>query len=89
MSTAFSFFLRLFLCFVAARFLLQAIEVEGRGYLIGLTILFLVNVYWFSYLVFRDRTTPAVEARRDPPGRPTAGASEAEEPPVNPAPPGA
>ena len=85
MSRAFSFFLRLFLCFVAARFLLQAIDVEGRGYLVGLTILFLVNVYWFSYLVFRDRTAPAVEAK----GSPMAAAPEAEEPPVNPAPPGA
>jgi hypothetical protein len=60
MSAAFSFFLRLFLCFVAARFLLQAVGWEGRDYLVGLTILFLVNVYWFSYLIFRDRTpTPA------------------------------
>ena len=84
MSSAFSFFLRLFLCFVAARFLLQAIGVEGRDYLVGLTILFLVNVYWFSYLVFRDRTAPTVEAKR---GSPMAAAPEAEEPPVNPAPP--
>ena len=89
MSTAFSFFLRLFLCFVAARFLLQAIGVEGRGYLVGLTILFLVNVYWFSYLVFRDRTAPGVKADRHPPGRPMATAPETEEPPVEPAPPGA
>ena len=89
MSTAFSFFLRLFLCFVAARFLLQAIGVEGRDYLVGLTLLFLVNVYWFSYLVFRDRTAPAVEAKRDRRGSPMAAAPEAEEPPVNPAPPGA
>jgi hypothetical protein len=89
MSKAFSFFLRLFLCFVAARFLLQAIGVEGRDYLVGLTLLFLVNVYWFSYLVFRDRTAPAVEARRDPPGSPMAAAHEAEEPPVKSAPPGA
>ena len=70
MSTAFSFFLRLFLCFVAARFLLQAIGVEGRDYLVGLTLLFLVNVYWFSYLVFRDRTGSAVEARPRPPRQP-------------------
>ena len=89
MSTAFSFFLRLFLCFVAARFLLQAIGVEGRDYLVGLTLLFLANVYWFSYLVFRDRTAPVVEAKRDPPGSPMAAVPEAEEPPVNPAPPGA
>jgi hypothetical protein len=91
MSTAFGFFLRLFLCFVAAKFLLRAIEVEGRGYLVGLTLLFLANFYWFSYLVFRDRTTPAVEAKNDPPGIPAgaAAAPEAEESPVNPAPPGA
>ena len=90
MSTAFSFFLRLFLCFVAARFLLQAIGVEGRDYLVGLTLLFLVNVYWFSYLVFRDRTASRVEADRNPPGSPVAAAPEAEEKPSGkPAPPGA
>ncbi|MDP1761195.1 MAG: hypothetical protein Q8L43_03145 [Deltaproteobacteria bacterium] len=89
MSKAFSFFLRLFLCFAAARFLLQAIGVEGRDYLVGLTLLFLVNVYWFSYLVFRDRTAPAVEAKRDRGGSPIAAAPEAEEPPVKPVPPGA
>jgi hypothetical protein len=88
MSAVFSFFLRLFLCFVAARFLLQAIGVEGRDYLVGLTILFLVNVYWFSYLVFRDRTATRVAADRNPPGRPVAAAPEAKEPPVNPGRPG-
>jgi hypothetical protein len=88
MSKVFSFFLRLFLCFVAARFLLQAIGVEGRNYLVGLTLLFLVNVYWFSYLVFRDRKAPKAEAQADPPGSPAA-APEAEEPPVKPTPPGA
>jgi len=85
MSTAFSFFLRLFLCFVGARFLLQAIGVEGRGYLVSLTILFLVNVYWFSYLVFRDRSGPPAAAdpgRADP-------ESETVQPPGNQAPPGA
>jgi hypothetical protein len=86
MSTAFSFFLRLFLCFVAARFLLQAIGVEGRNYLLGLTLLFLVNVYWFSYLLFRDRTTPGVAAKGDRRRSPNSPAPEAEEPPVNPAP---
>ena len=88
MSKAFSFFLRLFLCFVAARFLLQAIGVEGRDYLVGLTLLFLVNVYWFSYLVFRDRTAAPVEADRHPPGGLKAAAPEPEDPPVPPAPPG-
>jgi len=85
MSTVFSFFLRLFLCFVAARFILQAIGVEGRDYLVGLTLLFLVNVYWFSYLVFRDRTAPRGGADRDPPQ--SSATFEPEEPPVNQAPP--
>jgi len=89
MSAAFSFFLRLFLCFVAARFLLQAIGVEGRGYLVGLTLLFLINVYWFSYLVFRDRTASRVAADRNPAGSPVAAAPKAEGPPVEPGPPGA
>lgn len=90
MSTVFSFFLRLFLCFVAARFLLQAIGVEGREYLVGLTVLFLANVYWFSYLVFRDRTVAKVEAARGQPAEAKAAAPEAEEPPaVKPPPPGA
>ena len=89
MSKAFSFFLRLFLCFVAARFLLQAIGVEGRDYLVGLTLLFLVNVYWFSYLVFRDRTAAPIEADRHPPDSLKAAVPEPEAPPVPPAPPGA
>jgi hypothetical protein len=89
MSTAFSFFLRLFLCCVAARFLLQAIGVEGRDYLVGLTIFFLINVYWFSYLVFRDRTASPVEAERDRRGSPVAAAPKAQGPPVEPGPPGA
>jgi len=89
MGKAFSFFLRLFLCFVAARFLLQAIGVEGRQYLVGLTLLFLVNVYWFSYLVFRDRTVFKVEAARGQPPGAKAAAPEAEEPPAVEPPPGA
>jgi hypothetical protein len=81
MSAAFSFFLRLFLCFAAARLLLQAIGVAGRDYLVGLTLLFLGNIYWFSYLVFRDRTIAPVGEDRQARGGPEAGAMEAEEPP--------
>ena len=89
MSTAFSFFVRLFLCFVAARFLLQAIGVEGRGYLVGLTILFLINVYWFSYLVFRDQIAPPAETGPGAAPSPVAPGAEAGEPPGNQATPGA
>jgi hypothetical protein len=68
MSAVFGFFLRLFICFVAARFLLQSIGVEGRDYLVGLTILLLANVYLFSYLVFRERRGTPADADRRPPG---------------------
>jgi hypothetical protein len=88
MSAVFSFFLRLFLCFVAARFLLQAIGVEGRNYLVGLTIVLLVNVYWFSYLVFRDRTAPRMEVDQSRSGGPAGPGPETVEPPGNPPPPG-
>jgi hypothetical protein len=88
MSAVFSFFLRLFLCFVAARFLLQAIGMEGRTYLVGLTMVLLVNVYWFSYLVFRDRTASRIKPERGQSEGLAGTGPEAEEPPVNPAPPG-
>jgi hypothetical protein len=55
MRTTFAFFLRLFICFVAAKFILRVLEVESRSYLVGLTLLFTANVYWFDYLGFRER----------------------------------
>jgi hypothetical protein len=67
MSVVFGFFLRLFICFVAARFLLQSIGMEGREYLVGLTILLLANVYLFSYLIFRERRGTPADADRQPP----------------------
>jgi hypothetical protein len=75
MRFTFGFFLRLFFCFLGAKFLLRAIEVPGRDYLLALTLLFLINVYLFQYLVFRDRKpalkTPAATApapkREEPP----------------------
>jgi hypothetical protein len=87
MSTAFSFFLRLFLCFLGAKFLLHAIEVQGRGYLVGLTVLFLVNVYWFGYLVFRDRTAAPPEAGNIQPQSPIDAAPAKVEPEENQVPP--
>jgi hypothetical protein len=87
MGTVFSFFLRLLLCFVAARFLLQAIGVAGRNYLVGLTALFLVNVYIFSYLVFRERTAAAAPEDRGTPPGPADHAPGVKKPPENLAPP--
>jgi hypothetical protein len=87
MSTAFSFFLRLFLCFVGAKFLLHAISVEGRGYLVGLTIVLLGNVYWFSYLLFRDRTASLAEVNGTRPQSPVDAVPTVVEPQKNHAPP--
>lgn len=55
MNLVFSFFIRLFICFVAAKLVVQAVDLNSRDYLLALTILFLVNAYLFDYLVFRDR----------------------------------
>ena len=87
MSTAFSFFLRLFLCFAGAKFLLQAIGVGGRSYLVGLTLVFLANVYLFSYLVFRDRTPAPSEAGNVPPQPPIDPGPTQAEPQANQVPP--
>jgi hypothetical protein len=87
MSTAFSFFLRLFLCFAGAKFLLLAIGVGGRNYLVGLTLLFLANVYIFSYLVFRDRMPPPTEAASAQPQDSVDSAPIEAEPPENQVPP--
>lgn len=57
MKIFFIFFLRLFFCFVAAKFILQALDWDSRAYLIGLTLLFLGNIYWFDFLQYRDRIT--------------------------------
>jgi hypothetical protein len=80
MRTAFSFFLRLFVCLVAAKFLLRVLEVEGRAYLLGLTALFLANVYWFDYLEFRDRIALRLRTQGSPP---TDAPPETEKPPPN------
>ena len=55
MKTAFSFFLRLFFCLVAAKFFLRVSRLDGLGLLLGLTALLLANVYLFDYLEYRDR----------------------------------
>jgi hypothetical protein len=58
MNWLFAFFLRLFVCFLAAKFLVQAVDLNSRTYLLSLTALFIVNVYLFEILVYRDRRAP-------------------------------
>jgi hypothetical protein len=77
MKPFFSFFLRLFICFVAAKFLLGALALETRTYLVGLTALFTANVYLLDYLVFRDRQAARLENWPGPEDKPAA---EAEKP---------
>lgn len=78
MKTIFIFFLRLFFCFVAAKFLLRVLGWDSQGYLIGLTVIFLGNLYWFDFLEFRDRI--AFLLRKEEKPAPDAAAA-AEEPP--------
>jgi hypothetical protein len=87
MNIAFSFFLRLFICFAGAKFLLQAIGADSRGHLVALTLIFLANVYLFSYLIFKDRTkaSPPTEEAAAPPA--TAAAPEAKADPEQEPPP--
>jgi hypothetical protein len=55
MNLVFAFFLRLFICFVAAKLVVQAVDLNSRDYLLALTVLFLVNAYLFDWLVYRNR----------------------------------
>jgi hypothetical protein len=71
MKTFFIFFLRLFLCFVAAKFLLRVLGLDNQTYLIGLTVVFLANILWFDYLEYRDR----IAFRLRKPERPTPNTS--------------
>ncbi len=58
MNWLFAFFLRLFVCFLAAKFLVQAVDLNSRTYLLSLTALLIINVYLFEILVYRDRRAP-------------------------------
>ncbi len=58
MNRLFAFFLRLFVCFLAAKFLVQAVDLNSRTYLLSLTALLIINVYLFEILVYRDRRAP-------------------------------
>jgi hypothetical protein len=55
MAFVFSFFLRLFGCFLAAKLILLAFGSPSRNYLLGLTAILLANVYWLDFTSQRDR----------------------------------
>ncbi len=72
MNVAFTFFLRLFICFVAAKLVVLAADLNSRTYLLSLTVVLLVNVYLLDYLVFRDRRARPVSPADKDAGEPPA-----------------
>ncbi len=85
MNYLFSFFLRLFICFVAAKLVVQAVDLNTREYLLAMTVLFLVNAYLFDYLVFRSRRAgagnpPAAEPDQTPKESAAAAAPDQADP---------
>jgi hypothetical protein len=58
MKTVFGFCLRFFCSFVAAKLLLRAFEADSTGYLLGLSFLFTLNLYWFDLSQYSDRFSP-------------------------------
>jgi hypothetical protein len=77
MNLVFAFFLRLFICFVAAKLVVLVVDLNSRTYLLSLTVMLLVNVYLLDYLVFRDRRIGPGNAQEAAPpqdaGEPPAG----------------
>jgi hypothetical protein len=55
MKMVFGFCLRFFCSFVAAKLLLRSFEADGVGYLIGLSLIFTLNLYWFDLSKYSDR----------------------------------
>ena len=77
MKAFFTFFLRLFFCFVAAKFLLRVLGLDTQLYLMGLTAILLGNIYWFDYLEYRDRIAFRLpKAARPTPEAATPGKEE-------------
>jgi hypothetical protein len=76
MKVFFVFFLRLFFCFVAAKFILQALDWDSRAYLIGLTLLLLGNIYWFDFLQYRGRIAFRLGKKEKPLSEPPSSAAE-------------
>jgi hypothetical protein len=52
MKLVFGFFLRVFIAFVAAKLILGHLGADTPGYLVGLTLLFVANTYFFDFLEY-------------------------------------
>lgn len=84
MKTVFGFFLRLFVSFVAAKFILVAINLDRRDYLLWLTGLFTANIYLITLLGYRDRIFHHHRTPEGPPMEPSPTEPEATSPPPPP-----
>ena len=54
MKLVFTFFVRLFIAFLAAKVLLHALGTDRPSHLVALTLALLVNTYLFDYLECRE-----------------------------------
>uniref|UniRef100_A0A7C3V6G8 Uncharacterized protein n=1 Tax=Desulfobacca acetoxidans TaxID=60893 RepID=A0A7C3V6G8_9BACT len=66
MQHLFAIFFRLFFAFLAAKFLARVFGLDNLMVLIGLTLLFLANIYLFDYLDHRSRTSWRRRAQAQP-----------------------
>jgi hypothetical protein len=55
MKGIFGFCLRFFVSFVAAKLLLRAFEADSPGYILLLSLLFTINLYWFDLSQLTNR----------------------------------
>ncbi len=73
MQMLFTFFFRLFLALVAAKLLDRVVGLESLASLVGLTCLFLANLYLFDYLDYRSRSPWRRRRALQPPPTPSPG----------------
>ncbi len=76
---AFTFFLRLLFGFLAAKLLTRHFELAGLGYLLGITLFFVANVYFFDYLDYRGHALfrrRLATPRKAPPSKPIPPSSD-------------
>jgi len=55
MNTLFGFSLRFLVSFIAAKLLLRSLELDRLGWLLGLSLLFTANLYWFDFTKYSDK----------------------------------
>lgn len=55
MKTVFGFCLRFFVSFVFAKLLLRSLEADRVGWLLGLSLIITLNLYWFDLTKYSDR----------------------------------